>query len=133
MWIDKHRLTIEGKEYRLQRYIDATAEDLHHIIGRSLKYEWYATNASQNKVKIKRRKHVALNSFFWAEWQAPHLQLKQCLELREPVLSDWVREALYEILSLPKSSFYKDELVTKKHKNDPLFPWELDKNLKETL
>lgn len=133
MWIDKHRLTIEGKEYRLQRYIDATAEDLHHIIGRSLKYEWYATNASQNKVKIKRRKHVALNSFFWAEWQAPHLQLKQCLELREPVLSDWVRDALYEILSLPKSSFYKDELVTKKHKNDPLFPWELDKNLKDTL
>lgn len=133
MWIDKHRLTIEGKEYRLQRYIDATAEDLHHIIGRSLKYEWYATNASQNKVKIKRRKHVALNSFFWAEWQAPHLQLKQCLELREPVLSDWVKEALYEILSLPKSSFYKDELVTKKHKNDPLFPWGLDKNLKDTL
>lgn len=132
MWIDKHRLTIEGKEYRLQRYIDATAEDLHHIIGRSLKYEWYATNASQNKVKIKRRKHVALNSFF-NENQAPHLQLKQCLELREPVLSDWVKEALYEILSLPKSSFYKDELVTKKHKNDPLFPWGLDKNLKDTL
>lgn len=132
MWIDKHRMTIEGKEYRLQRIISETEEDLHHIIGKCLRYDWYDVNNPMNKEKIKRRQHVHLNNFF-GQNQAPHLQLKQCLELWEPVLSEWVKQALYELLSLPKSSFYRDELVTKKHKNDPLFEWELNENLKDTI
>lgn len=132
MWVDKHRMTIEGKEYRLQRVIDATATDIHHTIGKCLKHQWYATGSELNKQRINRRMHVHLNNFFGVN-QAPHLQLKQCLELWESVLSEWVKQALYELLSLPKSSFYRDELVTKKHKNDPLFEWQLNENLKDTI
>ena len=44
MWVDKHRMTIEGKEYRLQRVISETEEDLHHIIWKCLRHEWYDIN-----------------------------------------------------------------------------------------
>ncbi len=132
MWVDKHRMTIEGKEYRLQRIISETEEDLHHIIGKSLRHEWYDTNNPINKEKIKRRQHVHLNNFF-GQNQAPHLQLRQCLELREPVLSDTVREELYAILSLPRWAFYKEELVKKKHRDKELFSDEISHFYKKEL
>lgn len=132
MWIDKHRMTIEGKEYRLQRIISETEEDLHHIIGKCLRYDWYDVNNPINKEKIKRRQHVHLNNFF-GQNQAPHLQLKQCLELREPVLSDTVREELYAILSLPRWAFYKEELVKKKHRDKELFSDEISHFYKKEL
>lgn len=132
MWVDKHRMTIEWKEYRLQRVISDTEEDLHHIIWKCLKHQGYDVNNPINKEKIKRRQHVHLNNFFWQN-QAPHLQLRQCLELREPVLSDTVREELYAILSLPRWAFYKEELVKKKRKEKELFSDELSHFYKETL
>lgn len=132
MWIDKHRMTIEGKEYRLQRVISETEEDLHHIIWKSLKHQWYDTNNPINKEKIKRRQHVHLNNFFWQN-QAPHLQLRQCLEIWEPVLSDVVREELYAILSLPRWAFYKEELVKKKRKDKELFSDEISHFYKKEL
>ena len=133
MWIDKHRLTIEGKEYRLTRVVDATSEDIHHIIGKQFKHSGYDVNNPINKEKIKRRKHIALNNFFGWEWQAPHLQLKQCLEIWEPVLSDVVREELYAILSLPRDLFYKGELIKPKHRNKELFSDEISHFYKEKL
>ena len=132
MWVDKHRMTIEGKEYRLQRVISETEEDLHHIIWKCLRHEWYDVNNPINKEKIKRRQHVHLNNFFWQN-KAPHLQLRQCLELWEPVLSDTVREELYAILSLPRWAFYKEELVKKKRKEKELFSDEISHFYKETL
>ncbi len=125
-------MTIEGKEYRLQRIISATEEDIHHTIWKCLKYEWYDTNNPINKQKIKRRLHVHLNNFFW-DAQAPHLQLKKMVELREPVLSDAVREELYAILSLPRWVFYKEELVKPKHRNKELFSDEISHFYKEKL
>lgn len=132
MWVDKHRMVIEGKEYRLQRVIDATAEDIHHTIWKCLRHEWYDINNPINKQKIKRRTHVHLNNFFW-DAQAPHLQLKKMVELREPVLGEWVRDELYAILSLPRWVFYKEELVKPKHRNKELFSNEPSKFYKDTL
>lgn len=132
MWVDKHRMTIEGKEYRLQRVISDTAEDIHHIIWKCLRHEWYAINSPINKEKIKRRTHVHLNNFF-GQNQAPHLQLRQCLELREPVLSDTVRDQLYAILSLPRWAFYKEELVKKASRDKELFSNELSHFYKDAL
>lgn len=125
-------MVIEGKEYRLQRVIDATAEDIHHTIWKCLRHEWYDTNNPINKQKIKRRTHVHLNNFFW-DAQAPHLQLKKMVELWEPVLSDTVREELYAILSLPRWYFYKEELVKPKHRNKELFSNEISHFYKEKL
>lgn len=132
MSVDKHRMTIEGKEYRLQRVISATEEDIHHTIWKCYRYEWYDINNPINKQKIKRRLHVHLNNFFW-DRQAPHLQLEQCLKLWEPVLSEGVKQELYTILSLPRESFYKQELIKPKRRWKPLFEWGLHPILKEEL
>ena len=125
------RITINGTEYHLNRLIDATAESLHHIIGSSLRQE-YNTNNKENKVKIKDRQHVALNRFF-NQNQAPHLQLEQCLKIWEPVLSEWVKEELYWILSLPRDLFYKEELVKQKYKWKSLFSNEMVEAYKDTI
>jgi hypothetical protein len=56
-------LNFDGKLYRLQRVIDKTETDIHHLIGRRYRQK-YNTNVEINKVRINRRKHVALNAFF---------------------------------------------------------------------
>lgn len=112
-------ITINWEQYHLNKVIDSTAESIHHIIWKSLRQE-YNTNEDINKMKIKDRQHVALNRFFNSN-QAPHLQLRQCLELWEPVLSEWVREELYSILKLPRDLFYDESLVKGKYKWKSLF------------
>lgn len=121
--------TIDGKQYKLSAVIDKTAEDIHHIIWLSKRHDWYDVQNPINKIKINRKKHIALNSFFWVN-QSVHQQLKQCIEIWEPVLSKWVKNTLHELLSLPRESFYKDELVKSKYKWKPLFDGQLNKSLK---
>lgn len=116
---EKLTVTIWWKLYWLHRITDPTAEDIHHTIWVSLRHDWYDVQNPINKQQINRRYHEKLNLFFGPN-QAPHLQLKQCLELWEPVLSDRVRDELYSLLSLNKAEFYKDELVRNKHKNKKL-------------
>jgi len=71
----------------------------------------YNTNAEENKVKISRRKHVALNQFFWDK-QSPREQLIEVFNLVKPVLSAWVRNELYTILELTDDSmFYIPEVL----------------------
>lgn len=129
-WIEK-RITINWVEYKLNRVVDATQKDIHHTIWLSLRHQWYDVNNPINKQVIQRRKHIALNNFFWWEAQAPHLQLRQCLELRKDVLSDWVREELYTLLTLDREDFYKEELIKEKRKWKPLFDDLKNKNLKK--
>lgn len=129
-WIEK-RITINWVEYKLNRVVDATQKDIHHTIWLSLRHQWYDVNNPINKQVIQRRKHIALNNFFWWEAQAPHLQLRQCLELRKDVLSDWVREELYALLTLDREDFYREELIKEKRKWKPLFDDLKNKNLKK--
>jgi hypothetical protein len=78
-------ITIGTNKYRLARIVDKTAQDIHHLIGKKYRHQ-YRTNAEENKVKINRRKHIALNQFF-GDKQNPREQLKEVFNLVKPVLS----------------------------------------------
>ena len=108
-------LTFNGKCYKLQRFIDKTEQDIHHIIGKCNRMK-YNTNAEENKVKIQRREHIALNQFF-GDKQDPRQQLLKVFNLVKPVLSPWVRKELYTILELTDDDmFYIPEVLKKKKK-----------------
>lgn len=131
-------LTLNGKCYKLQRYIDATEQDIHHLIGKKYRMK-YNTNADENKVKIQRRKHIALNSFFWDK-QSPREQLIEVFNLVKPVLSPWVRRELHTILELTTDDmFYIPEVIKNKkngkqrEKNWELSMQELNTDDKEKL
>lgn len=127
----KHRVTIEGVEYHLNRVIPKDAVNEHHIVWRMNRVQ-YNTNEAINKIMMNERQHQALNRLV-GDKQTPHEQLKFMLEIWEPVLSDTVREELYAILSLPRWAFYKEELVKKKYQDKELFSNEESKMLKEKI
>ena len=97
-------VTVDGIEYRLQRIIEKTATDIHHIIGKCNRMK-YNTNAEENKVRISRREHVALNQYF-KDKQDPRQQLLQVFNLVKPVLSPGVRNELHTILELTDDEMF---------------------------
>lgn len=102
-------------QYKLCKIIDKTAQDIHHIMWKCNRNK-YNTNIEQNKVKISRRLHVALNWFF-GDKQNPRDQLKQVFEIVKPILSPWVRNELYTILyECDDEMFYIPELLKWKKK-----------------
>ena len=102
-------------QYKLCKIIDKTAQDIHHIMWKCNRNK-YNTNIEQNKVKISRRLHVALNWFF-GDKQNPRDQLKQVFEIVKPILSPWVRNELYTILyECDDEMFYITELLKWKKK-----------------
>ena len=127
----KHRITIDGTEYHLNKVIPKDAVSEHHIVWRVNRVQ-YNTNEKINKVLINDRKHQALNRFF-GDKQSPHEQLKEMVDLRSPVLSDVVREELYAILSLPRWEFYQPGMVKKKYEDKELFSNETSHFYKEKL
>ena len=102
-------ITIGSNSYRLQRVIEKTATDIHHLIWKRYRHQ-YRTNAKENKVKISRRKHIALNSFFWDK-QSPREQLLEVFNLVKPVLSRWVKQELEIILNCEDDLFYIPEVL----------------------
>lgn len=105
--------TVDWKEYRLQRIVDKTAEDIHHIISRK-KIHKFKVNDPKNKIKMNRRKHMALNAFY-GDHQTPKEQLQDMYDIWKTALSEEVSMALYDILQLDDEAFYDYDLV-KKHK-----------------
>lgn len=124
-------IVINWETYHLNKEIPRDAENLHHIIWKVNRIK-YNTNEKLNKVLLNERKHVALNRLF-LDHQSPHEQLRDMVKIREPVLSEWVREALYWLLSLPRWIFYKEELVKKKYLDKELFSDEESEFLKEEI
>lgn len=102
-------LTIDNVPYRLLRVIDATATNLHHIMGRCNRKK-YNTEIPENKVRISEREHDALNRYF-KDKQNPRDQLRKVFELVKPVLSAGVRHELEVILSCSDDLFYIPELL----------------------
>lgn len=125
-------IVINWQSYHLNKMIPADLKDIHHIISKRL-IQTFKVNDPKNKMEIQRRRHVALNKFFWWDAQAPHLQLKKCLEIWEPVLSKWVKEELYALLTLNLEDFYDEELVKEKRKKRPLFDWNWNPLYKEKI
>lgn len=121
-------IVINWETYHLNKEIPRDAENLHHIIWKVNRIK-YNTNEKLNKVLLNERKHVALNRLF-LDHQSPHEQLRDMVKIREPVLSEWVRETLYWLLSLDREDFYNSSLVKDKYKREPLFEWMWHKLLK---
>lgn len=122
-------IVINWETYHLNKEIPRDAENLHHIIWKVNRIK-YNTNEKLNKVLLNERKHVALNRLF-LDHQSPHEQLRDMVKIREPVLSEWVRETLYWLLSLDREDFYNPSLVKDKYKREPLFEWMWNKLLKK--
>lgn len=110
----ERRMTIWGVEYKLNRVIDATEKDIHHILSRKMANKFNVNNP-KNKIEIQRRKHIHLNWLFGSEAQNPKAQLEVMYNIRKTALSEEVSKALYEILQLEDEWFYDYDLV-KKHK-----------------
>ena len=106
---------INWVKWKLNRVIDKTATDLHHIMWQCNRH-LYNVNIEQNKIRMERRKHVALNNFFGNK-QNPREQLKDVYEIVKNVLTPWVRRELYTILyETDDEMFYIDELLKWKKK-----------------
>lgn len=97
-------LSINGVQYKLNRLIDKTETDIHHLIGKKYRMK-YNTNEEENKVRISRREHIALNNFF-GDKQSPREQLLKVFNLVKPVLSPGVRNELYTILELTDDEMF---------------------------
>lgn len=106
---------INGVQRKLNRVVDKTATDLHHIMGQCNKH-LYNVNIEENKIRMSRREHIALNNYFGNK-QNPREQLKQVYETVKTVLSPWVRRELYTILyEADDEMFYISDLLKCKKK-----------------
>lgn len=108
---------INWVQWKLNRVIDKTATDLHHIMWQCNKH-LYNVWIDQNKIRMPRREHVALNNYFWDK-QNPRDQLKKVYETVKTVLTPGVRRELYTILyETDDEMFYIEELLKSKKKKD---------------
>lgn len=108
---------INWVQWKLNRIIDKTATDIHHILWQKYKH-LYNVNIEDNKIRMGRRKHVALNNFFWDK-QSPREQFQDVYEIVKNVLSPWVRQELYTILyEADDEMFYIPELLKWKKKKE---------------
>lgn len=108
-------LNFDWKLYKLNLVVDRSVTDLHHIMWKKNRNK-YNTNIEQNKTRISRREHIALNNFF-QDKQSPREQLQKVFEIVKPVLSPWVRHELYTILfECDDDMFYIPELLKWKKK-----------------
>ena len=118
-------IEINGVQWKLNRVIEKTATDLHHIMWRCNKH-LYNINIDQNKIRMERREHIALNNYF-KDKQNPREQFKKVYETVKNVLSPGVRRELYAILyEADDDMFYISELLKekKKRKDKPKSPSE---------
>ena len=106
---------INWVQRKLNRVIDKTATDLHHIMWQCNRH-LYNVNIDQNKIRMSEREHVALNNYFGNK-QNPREQLQKVFETVKTVLTPWVRRELYTILyDTDDEMFYIDELLKWKKK-----------------
>ena len=106
---------INGTQWKLNRVIDKTATNLHHIMGRCNKH-LYNVNIDENLIRMSEREHIAFNNYFGNK-QNPREQLKKVFETVKTVLTPGVRRELYTILyETDDSMFYIDELLKWKKK-----------------
>lgn len=118
---------INWVQWKLNRVIDKTATDIHHIISR--KKSEFKVNEPDNLVRIPRRKHIALNNLYGMK-QTPKEQLREMYEIWKTALSRWVRNELWTILNLPDDMFYNETLLKdgkKKKTTDSWLQWDSDR------
>ena len=110
-------IEINWVQWKLNRVVDKTATDLHHIVWRCNRH-LYNIDIKENKIRMERREHIALNNYF-GDKQNPREQFKKVYETVKNVLSPGVRKELYTILyEADDDMFYIPELLKKKKKKD---------------
>ena len=110
-------IEINWVQWKLNRVVDKTATDLHHIMWRCNRH-LYNINIDENKIRMERREHIALNNYF-GDKQNPREQFKKVYETVKNVLSPGVRKELYTILyEADDDMFYIPELLKKKKKKE---------------
>lgn len=110
-------IEINWVQWKLNRVVDKTATDLHHIMWRCNRH-LYNIDIKENKIRMERREHIALNNYF-GDKQNPREQFKKVYETVKNVLSPGVRKELYTILyEADDDMFYIPELLKKKKKKD---------------
>ena len=103
---------INWVQRKLNRVIEKTATDIHHIMWQCNKH-FYNVWIDENKIRMPRREHIALNNYF-GDKQNPREQLKKVYETVKSVLTPWVRRELYTILyDTDDEMFYIEELLKK--------------------
>ena len=106
---------INWVQWKLNRVIDKTATNLHHIMGRCNKH-LYNVNIDENLIRMSEREHIAFNNYFGNK-QNPREAMQKLFEMCKQVLTAWVRRELYTILyETDDSMFYIDELLKWKKK-----------------
>lgn len=83
----------------------------HHIVGRCNRSRANVEDDT-NIFLLRVLEHQALNTLF-KDKQCPHEQLEVMYEIRENILSDYAKELIETLLSLPKERFYKSYLIKK--------------------
>ena len=110
-------IEINWVQWKLNRVVEKTATDLHHIMWRCNRH-LYNINIDENKIRMERREHIALNNYF-RDKQNPREQFKKVYETVKNVLSPGVRKELYTILyEADDDMFYIPELLKKKKKKE---------------
>lgn len=82
----------------------------------------FNVHIDKNKLEISMRVHDALNRLFWDK-QNPRKQLEFMFNIWKEVLSPWVKQELYTILSLPDDMFYHEDLIKDGKKKKTKDPW----------
>ena len=101
---------INWVQRRLNKVIDSTEIDVHHILWKRYKH-LYNVNIEQNKMRIPRKDHVAYNHFV-GDKQNPREALQKLFEMCKPILKDEVKKQLIEILyNTEDKDFYIPELL----------------------
>ena len=109
---------INWVQRKLNRVIDKTATDLHHIMWQCNRHN-YNVNIEQNKIRIPRKDHIDYNNFV-KDKQNPREALQKMYEMCKQVLRQDIRDVFVELLfNTDDEDFYIPELLKwKKKKKD---------------
>lgn len=107
---------INGTKYRLNKIVDKTATDIHHILWQRYK-NIYNVNVEENKMRILRKDHIDYNNFV-KDKQNPREALQKMYEMCKQVLTPWVKDILETVLyKTDDELFYIPEVLKNgKHK-----------------
>lgn len=111
---------INWVKWKLNRVIERTATDLHHIMWQCYRNK-YNVNIDQNKIRIPRKDHIDYNNFVKNK-QNPREAMQKLYEMCKQVLRPDIRDVFEELLyNTDDEMFYIPELLKwKKKRTKPM-------------
>lgn len=111
---------INWVQRKLNRVIDKTATDIHHILGQKYRHQ-YNVNIEENKIRIPRKDHIDYNNFV-KDKQSPREAMQKLYEMCKQILRPEIRDIFVELLyNTDDEMFYIPEILKwKKPKKKPM-------------